>query len=663
MSPRIVFGAIAVLYLACAAGTYAQPVCPVDSSPSVLDPLASISLPDDYAQEGIASDGTQFWTSSGIFFLKCDLAPIRLAFFAADWGVPDLVKNVDYAEDLQHIGDIDVAGDYIYAPISNFCASVCGDTELSHIAWFYKDTLQPAGYIDLSGSIPFIGDGDLAGVAVHNNVLYAVEYQVPDQAPRIFAFPLTDGVPTSTPTATYPIASWYANGIEFYGDNIYVSAGTGSFGSCGLCAVCCPSAPCDGTIDVYDLASLSESVATQPFASYTYDCPYTHAQGLAFAGQDLWTAQNDHVIHLQRPILDDAFEPNDTPDAATSLMMVNGVAIGSNLSATNDDDWYSFSLNITGIQGNYARLTFASGLGNLEMCLYESDVTLVACSQNSWDIEEISLADLPPATYLLRVYGQQGDINPCYNLRVSLAEVLIGDFDGDDDVDLVDFRQFSVCVSGSGVTGTPSGCNPHTFADGDTDNDHDIDVDDFILLQSAWTGPYVPPNYLIALPGCFGDPGCMIINEQLPGQPQESSFAVIKNTGPVATTVCVQSIIGIHNPPPPSDPPEGTGLSLISGMFPNTGVLNGPPNEQYPICEFYSWQLQLVTSGSCTSQCMVLAPASSPGNADTALFRIKVFLPFGRINDNDPYSVTIGDGATNLLTLPFVYNVGGTIPF
>jgi hypothetical protein len=57
-----------------------------------------------------------------------------------------------------------------------------------------------------------------------------------------------------------------------------------------------------------------------------------------------------------------------------------------------------------------------------------------------------------------------------------------GDFDGDGDVDLVDFGEFQLCFTGPGVSLDP-GCEC-----GDFDGDNDLDLADFGSFQLTFTG-------------------------------------------------------------------------------------------------------------------------------------------------------------------------------
>jgi hypothetical protein len=65
----------------------------------------------------------------------------------------------------------------------------------------------------------------------------------------------------------------------------------------------------------------------------------------------------------------------------------------------------------------------------------------------------------------------------------SIDEVICGDFDFDNDVDLLDFGQFQICYTGSGSGSIPSSC-----AVADCDFDNDVDLVDFASFQLAFTG-------------------------------------------------------------------------------------------------------------------------------------------------------------------------------
>ena len=57
-----------------------------------------------------------------------------------------------------------------------------------------------------------------------------------------------------------------------------------------------------------------------------------------------------------------------------------------------------------------------------------------------------------------------------------------GDFDGDGDADLIDFRSFTSCLTGPG----PHAAIPADCADSDFDHDGDVDLRDLAAFQRAF---------------------------------------------------------------------------------------------------------------------------------------------------------------------------------
>ncbi len=65
---------------------------------------------------------------------------------------------------------------------------------------------------------------------------------------------------------------------------------------------------------------------------------------------------------------------------------------------------------------------------------------------------------------------------------------LVGDLDGDGDVDLNDFATLAVCVGGAGVMTPPAGCSAAEFAAADLDGDGDVDLGDFATFSVNFGG-------------------------------------------------------------------------------------------------------------------------------------------------------------------------------
>ena len=77
-----------------------------------------------------------------------------------------------------------------------------------------------------------------------------------------------------------------------------------------------------------------------------------------------------------------------------------------------------------------------------------------------------------------------------------------GDMDGDADVDLTDFAEFSVCYTGAGVTAPPPGCEPCEFRGADLDGDDDVDLADFATFAVNHGGKTCRPTLLAGKDTC-----------------------------------------------------------------------------------------------------------------------------------------------------------------
>ncbi len=79
--------------------------------------------------------------------------------------------------------------------------------------------------------------------------------------------------------------------------------------------------------------------------------------------------------------------------------------------------------------------------------------------------------------------GEQRVMGGRVDIGVDESPYLLGDFDFDGDVDLIDYATFQFCYSGHG-NACPQGCDAV-----DIDGDSDVDVPDFAVFQANITGP------------------------------------------------------------------------------------------------------------------------------------------------------------------------------
>lgn len=125
---------------------------------------------------------------------------------------------------------------------------------------------------------------------------------------------------------------------------------------------------------------------------------------------------------------DDAFENNDTRGMAKSLGTLTGPSLNatvaravSNLKLMDSADWFSFTTTKRGAVGSSASIRFNNAMGNLDLRVYDSAGRLLGVSQGNGNVEAVSLAGRPPATYYMQIVGRGGARNPSYALGVKQA--------------------------------------------------------------------------------------------------------------------------------------------------------------------------------------------------------------------------------------------------
>ena len=143
-------------------------------------------------------------------------------------------------------------------------------------------------------------------------------------------------------------------------------------------------------------------------------------------------ANDNYTLRVLAPgtIADDVLEPNDSPSVVAGYPVSSAGATANfgllevtteigNLKLEDQVDWYRFETSDWGTSHDYALIRFQDDNGDLQLELYASDGESRLRSSSSFsDNESVSLAELEPGEYFLRVTGRNGDANDDYSLAI-----------------------------------------------------------------------------------------------------------------------------------------------------------------------------------------------------------------------------------------------------
>lgn len=261
-----------------------------------------------YANQGVAADGTHFYTSRGFIGQQKWLIP-----YAEGFSFREPVIELTYDSRLRHVGDIAIGRGLVFVPVSDYIPGLTLDYAAIGVYSAGDDTLLEV--VDLSTRLSMVGPGDLAGLEVYEDRLLLVEYQIRASGitPRIWRAGLIQPQTASAPYAGIEFdasdfvdtVTYAANGAAVCGDFLLVTHSERPPAEPG-------SVDEHGYLDVYVLEDILSGLVAYPVATFTFDAPEIHAEGVTYFDGQLWTAQDGWVIRLESPDLE-AYFSNEAP--------------------------------------------------------------------------------------------------------------------------------------------------------------------------------------------------------------------------------------------------------------------------------------------------------------------------------------------------------------
>jgi hypothetical protein len=115
----------------------------------------------------------------------------------------------------------------------------------------------------------------------------------------------------------------------------------------------------------------------------------------------------------------DVFENNDTFATARSLPASNQTYNGLSIDAPNDNDYYSLVPTISGTLT--VSLAFLHAQGDIDLELLSATQTRLRLSESTGNAEQASVPVTAGQTYVIRVFGFDGAVNPTYTMTIGIV--------------------------------------------------------------------------------------------------------------------------------------------------------------------------------------------------------------------------------------------------
>ena len=164
----------------------------------------------------------------------------------------------------------------------------------------------------------------------------------------------------------------------------------------------------DGTTIASETTENFEEISLNGLAAGTYKVKVLGYSGASNPSYNL------SIIAPDTTIDPDNLEPNNDFANATLLDQNGNISSLNGLSIhQNDRDFFNFTTQATGNAANSVSIQFEQAQGDLQLELYDKDnlTTPIQVSNGTSNNETISLEDLPPDTYFIKVLGKGSATN------------------------------------------------------------------------------------------------------------------------------------------------------------------------------------------------------------------------------------------------------------